>query len=131
MCDVNFIKSIKIVPDKEKEMFLKIQDKIEKKDISLENIIELTKNLTESEKQRLKQLYLEQIDDLNSSTENYKKKILKIKSNLNKRKGAVKSPFSLIHRLQCLKHINHFQSIIYIVFQNKSYKSNYNCWNNI
>lgn len=87
MCDVNFIKSIKIVTDKEKEMFLKIQDKIEKKDISLENIIELTKNLTESEKQRLKQLYLEQIDDLNSSTENYKKKILKIKSNLNNKSG--------------------------------------------
>ena len=87
MCDVNFIKSIKIVPDKEKEMFLKIQDKIEKKDISLENIIELTKTLTESEKQRLKQLYLEQIDDLNSSTENYKKKILKIKSNINNKSG--------------------------------------------
>ena len=68
-------------------MLLKIQNKIEKKDISLENIIELTKNLTESEKQRLKQLYLEQIDDLNSSTENYKKKILKIKSNINNKSG--------------------------------------------
>ena len=64
-----------------------IVNKIEKKDISLENIIELTKNLTESEKQRLKQLYLEQIDDLNSSTENYKKKILKIKSNINNKSG--------------------------------------------
>ena len=64
-----------------------IVNKIEKKDISLENIIELTKNLTEREKQRLKQLYLEQIDDLNSSTENYKKKILKIKSNINNKSG--------------------------------------------
>ena len=87
MGNVNFVESIKIVPDKEKEMLLKIQDEIEKNGIALENVIELTRNLTESEKQRLKQLYLEQIDDLNSSTENYKKKILRIKSNIKYEKN--------------------------------------------
>ena len=83
MSNVNFMESIKIVPDKEKELLLKIQDEIEKEGITLENVLNLTKNLTDREKQRLKQLYLEQIDDLNSSTENYKKKILKMKSNIN------------------------------------------------
>lgn len=84
MSNVNFIESIKIVPDKEKEMLLKIQDQIERKGITPNKVLELTKNLNENEKQRLKQLYREQIDDLNSSTENYKEKILKIKSNIRK-----------------------------------------------
>ena len=79
MSNVNFMESIKIVPDKEKEKLLKIQKKIEKEGITLENALKLTKNLTEKEKQRLKRLYLEQIEDLNSSIEKYKKKILKIK----------------------------------------------------
>ena len=83
MSNVNFMESIKIVPDKEKELLLKIQDEIEKEGITLENVLNLTKNLTDREKKRLKQLYLEQIDDLNSSTANYKKKILKMKSNIN------------------------------------------------
>ena len=87
MSNINFMESIKIVPDAEKEMLLKIQDKLEKEGITLENVLKLTKNLSNNEKQRLKQLYLEQIDDLNSSTVYYKKKILKIKldiQNLNK-----------------------------------------------
>ena len=79
MSNVNFMESIKIVPDAEKEMLLNIQNKLEKEGFILENVLKLTKNLSISEKQRLKQLYLEQIDDLNSSTENYKKKILNIK----------------------------------------------------
>ena len=69
-------------------MLLKIQDKLEKEGINLENVLKLTKNLSNNEKQRLKQLYLEQIDDLNSSTENYKKKILKIKSDIQNSKKA-------------------------------------------
>ena len=86
MSNINFMESIKIVPDAEKEMLLKIQDKLEKEGITLENVLKLTKNLSNNEKQRLKQLYLEQIDDLNSSTENYKKKILKIKSDIQNSK---------------------------------------------
>ncbi|MGN1351851.1 MAG: hypothetical protein ACI4VE_03610 [Clostridia bacterium] len=88
MSNINFMESIKIVPDAEKEMLLKIQDKLEKEGITLENVLKLTKNLSNNEKQRLKQLYLEQIDDLNSSTENYKKKILKIKSDIQNSKKA-------------------------------------------
>lgn len=88
MSNVNFIESIKIVPDKEKEMLLKIQDEIEKKGITTENVLELTKKLSDGEKQRLKQLYSEQIKNLNSSTENYKKKILKIKSDIESSKKA-------------------------------------------
>ena len=84
MSNVNFMESIRIVPDAEKEFLLNIQNKLEKEGITLENVLKLTKNLSNSEKQRLKQLYLEQIDDLNSSTENYKKKILKIKSSIKK-----------------------------------------------
>ena len=88
MSNINFMESIKIVPDAEKEMLLKIQDKLEKEGITLENVLKLTKNLSNNEKKRLKQLYLEQIDDLNSSTENYKKKILKIKSDIQNSKKA-------------------------------------------
>ena len=89
MSNINFMESIKIVPDAEKEMLLKIQDKLEKEGITLENVLKLTKNLSNNEKQRLKQLYLEQIDDLNSSTENYKKKILKIKSDIQNSNKAI------------------------------------------
>lgn len=82
MSKVNFLKSIKVFPDKEKEMLLRIQDEIEEKGITPENVFELTKNLTESQKDLLKQLYIEQIENLNNSVENYKKKILKIKANM-------------------------------------------------
>ena len=43
MSNVNFMESIKIVPDKEKELLLKIQDEIEKEGITLENVLNLTK----------------------------------------------------------------------------------------
>ena len=86
MSHLDFIESIKIIPDKEKEMLSKIQDEIEKKAINKENVLALTKDLSNSQKERLKQLYIEQIEDLNSSTEQYKKKILKIKSNLKELK---------------------------------------------
>jgi phage host-nuclease inhibitor protein Gam len=86
MSNLNFIESIKIVPDKEKEMLLKIQDEIAKRSNSKEDILVLTKNLSDIQKERLKQLYIEQIEKINSSTENYKKKILETKSNLEKLK---------------------------------------------
>lgn len=59
MSNVNFMESIKIVPDKEKEMLLKIQNEIEKKGITLENVLDLTQNLSNSQK-----------NDLNSYIEN-------------------------------------------------------------
>lgn len=82
MSRVNFFESIKVLPDKEKEMLLRIQDEIEEKGVTLENVFELTKNLTESQKILLKQLYIEQLENLNNSVENYKKKILKIRANM-------------------------------------------------
>ena len=82
MSKVNFFESIKVLPDKEKEMLLRIQDEIEEKGVTLENVFELTKNLTESQKILLKQLYIEQLENLNNSVENYKKKILKIRANM-------------------------------------------------
>ena len=88
MSNVNFMESIKIVPDKEKEMLLKIQDEIEKEGILPEKILELTKKLSDSQKKRLKQLYSEQIENYNASTENYKKKILKIKLSMENLKKA-------------------------------------------
>ena len=53
-----------------------------KNGIKTENILELIKDLSDNQKERLKQLYIEQIESLNSSTEIYKKKILKIKSSI-------------------------------------------------
>lgn len=82
MIKVNFLESIKIFPDKEKEKLLRIQDEIEKNDITPEKVFELTKNLSVSQKSLLKELYIEQIKNLNNSVENYKKKILKIKANM-------------------------------------------------
>ena len=82
MIKVNFLESIKIFPDKEKEKLLRIQDEIEKNDITPEKVFELTKNLSVSQKSLLKKLYIEQIKNLNNSVENYKKKILKIKANM-------------------------------------------------
>ncbi len=86
MYNLEFIESIKIVDDKEKENLLKIQDEIEKRGINKENILALTKNLSDNQKNALKQLYREQIEELNFSTQQYKKKILKIKSDLEKLK---------------------------------------------
>ena len=75
---MNFINSIRIVPDKA----LYIQTLIDQKGLTLDNILHLTKNLNEGEKQKLKKLYQNQIYDLNSSTENYKELILRIKTDL-------------------------------------------------
>lgn len=86
MIKVNFLKSIKVFPDKEKEKLLRIQDEIEKNDITPEKVFELTKNLSDRQKSLLKQLYIEQIENLNNSVENYRKKILKIKANMQRLK---------------------------------------------
>lgn len=78
----DFLKSIKIEPDKEKEMLLKIQDEIEKKGINKTVVLELTKQLTLDQKNRLKELYKQQIKDYEESTENYRKQIIEIKKKL-------------------------------------------------
>ena len=84
MINSNFMESIRLVPDKENEMLLKIQKELEIKGITTENVLELTKKLSDSQKQKLKLLYINQIENLNSKTELCRIKILKIKKNIKK-----------------------------------------------
>ena len=84
MINSNFMESIRLVPDKENEMLLKIQKELEIEGITAENVLELTKKLSDSQKQKLKLLYINQIENLNSKTELCRIKILKIKKNIKK-----------------------------------------------
>lgn len=88
MNDIIFWESIKIKPDREKEMLIKIQDEIEKNGRNKEKILELIKKLSDSQKIQLKQLYSEQIKELDFSIEQYRRKIIKIRSNLERLKKA-------------------------------------------
>ena len=76
----NFIESIKVVPDNEKNLLLNIQDKIEKRGATADVVFSLTQNLSDIQRKKLIALYDEQIRALNFSTENYRRKIVKIKS---------------------------------------------------
>ena len=74
-----FFKSIKFEEDPEKAMLLKIQDDFEKMGINKENAYKLTKDLTESQKNKLESLYREQIRNYEISINNYKTKIIDIR----------------------------------------------------
>ena len=77
-----FLKNIKFEEDPDKAILLKIQDDLEKKGINEENAYNLTKNLTEIQKNKLLNLYEEQIEMYESSIKNYKNKILEIRKKL-------------------------------------------------
>lgn len=77
-----FLKSVKFEEDPDKNMLLKIQDELEKKGINKDNAYELTKNLTEIQKQKLLKLYEEQIKNYENSLENHRKNILAIRRKL-------------------------------------------------
>lgn len=77
-CD--FLKSIKIENNKEQDLLLKIQDEIELHGINERTVFLLTQNLSKEQKEKFKQLYIEQINTIKQSTENYKNKIIKIKA---------------------------------------------------
>ena len=77
-----FLKSVKFEEDPDKNMLLKIQDELERKGINKENAYELTKNLTEVQKEKLLKLYEEQIKNYEKSLENHKKNILTIRRKL-------------------------------------------------
>ena len=79
----DFFKRIKYTEDPDKAKLLKIQDDLEKKGINKENVIRLTKDLSELQKQKLEILYKEQIDNYKLSINNSKNKILKIRQQLN------------------------------------------------
>ena len=82
MYNTDFINYIKIIPDKNKEYLLKIQNQIEKKGINKKDIFEITKNLSDNQKRMLECLYIKQIEELKNSTEQYKRKILNIRKNI-------------------------------------------------
>lgn len=74
----NFLNSIKITQNKEKDKLIAIKKRIQK-DINRDNILNLTKDLSDKQKQELKQLYYEEIKKLNYNMEQYKNKITKIR----------------------------------------------------
>lgn len=77
-----FLKSVKFEEDPDKVMLLKIQDDLEIKGINGKNAYELTKNLSEVQKQKLLNLYEEQIKNYETSLKNHKAKILLIRKKL-------------------------------------------------
>lgn len=79
----DFFKRIKYTEDPDKAKLLKIQDDLERKGINKENVLQLTKDLSELQKQKLEILYKEQIDNYKLSINNSKNKILKIRQQLN------------------------------------------------
>ena len=79
----DFLKRIKYTEDPDKAKLLKIQDDLERKGINKENVIQLTKDLSELQKQKLESLYKEQIENYKLSINNSKNKILKIRKQLN------------------------------------------------
>ena len=74
-----FKQKIKFEEDFSIKKLLEIQRKLEEGGISLELASELTKNLTSEEKSNLLELYKTQINDLEESLKNYKKRILAIR----------------------------------------------------
>lgn len=75
----NFIKSTKYTQDPDEERLLKIQDELEKRGINHENAYELTKDLSDSQKIKLENLYKEQIKNFENSIESSKNKIINIR----------------------------------------------------
>ena len=75
----SFLKNIKFEEDPDKAMLLKLQDDLEKNGINAENAYKLTKNLSETQKNKLLNLYKEQIRMYEDSIKKYKDKILAIK----------------------------------------------------
>lgn len=80
--DNSFFKSIKFEEDPEEKMLLKIQDDFEKMGINIENAYKLTKDLTDSQKTKLENLYIEQIKNYETSINNYKNKIIGMRKQL-------------------------------------------------
>lgn len=73
----SFKQNIRIKEDKEKTRLLKLQEEFSAGKITEEDI-------SEEDIQKLHKLYDEQIEELNKSTENYRKRILEIRAKLNK-----------------------------------------------
>lgn len=74
-----FKEEIKFEEDLGKKKLLEIQKKLEEGGMTVELATELTKDLTNEEKNNLLELYKTQIEDLEKSLQNYKKRILAIR----------------------------------------------------
>ena len=74
-----FKEEIKFKEDSEKKKLLDIQKKLEEGGITVELATQLTKYLTNEEKNNLLELYKTQITELEQSLQNYKKRILAIR----------------------------------------------------
>lgn len=78
----DFINSIKFSKDPDEEKLLKIQDELEKIGINQENAYMLTKDLSDSQKIKLENLYKTQIKNYENSIEFSKNKIINIRKKL-------------------------------------------------
>ena len=74
-----FKEEIKFEEDLGKKKLLEIQKKLEEGGMTIELATELTKDLTDEEKNNLLELYQTQITELEESLQNYKKRILAIR----------------------------------------------------
>ena len=80
--DSSFLKSIKFTEDPDRAKLLKIQDELEKRGINEKNAFELTKNLSDIQKQKLEILYKEQIKEFEQNIQNFKNKIISVRKKL-------------------------------------------------
>lgn len=78
----DFFNSLKFTEDPEEKKLLKIQEDLEKIGINQKNAYNLTKELTEVQKEKLLQLYNVQINTLNTKIERLKSNIIKIKKSI-------------------------------------------------
>ena len=78
----DFFNSLKFTEEPEEKKLLKIQEDLEKIGINQKNAYNLTKELTEVQKEKLLQLYNVQINALNTKIERLKSNIIKIKKSI-------------------------------------------------
>lgn len=76
----NFLEKIKFQEDKEKLKLIQIQKQLEEK-MTIELATKLIKDLKREERSKLLELYKTQINELETSLENYKRRILRIRNN--------------------------------------------------
>ena len=78
----SFLQSVKFEKDSENEMLLKLQDSLEEMGINEENAYELTKNLSDEQRNKLLKLYEKQIKTYETKIESHKNRILELRKNI-------------------------------------------------
>lgn len=82
MKDNNIVNFLKNISDDELDMLLNVQKEIDKEGTTVENIVAITKNLTDSQKENLKKLYKIQIEKYKNDTDKLKNDIIEIRKKL-------------------------------------------------